>query len=121
MSKTIVHADDSASVRRWVAEQLSDPELKVISVADGEAALSVLKETPCDLLLTDLEMPNLDGLGLVAAVRDLPMHRFLPVLVLSSHQPTEYDPEVRQGITGWLVKPIAPENLRRWIRRLLPR
>jgi two-component system chemotaxis response regulator CheY len=121
MSKTIVHADDSASVRRWVAEQLSDPDLKVVSVADGEAALRVLKEAPCDLLLTDLEMPNLDGLGLVAAVRELPMHRFLPVLVLSSHQPAEYDPQLRHGVTGWLVKPIAPENLRRWIRRLLPR
>ena len=79
MSKTILHADDSASVRRWVAEQLSDMDLKVISVADGEAALHVLRESPCDLLLTDLEMPNLDGLALVAAVRDLPMHRFLPV------------------------------------------
>ena len=56
--------------------------LKVISVADGEAALEVLRESPCDLLLTDLEMPNLDGLSLVAAVRDLPMHRFLPALVL---------------------------------------
>ena len=108
MSKTIVHADDSASVRRWVAEQLSDPDLKVVSVADGEAALDVLKESPCDLLLTDLEMPNLDGLGLVAAVRDLPMHRFLPVLVLSSHQPGEYEPQHRQGVTGWLVKPIDP-------------
>ena len=77
MSKTVLHADDSASVRRWVAEQLGDMDLKVISVADGEAALEVLRESPCDLLLTDLEMPNLDGLSLVAAVRDLPMHRFL--------------------------------------------
>ena len=121
MSKTIVHADDSASVRRWVAEQLSDPDLKVVSVADGEAALRVLKEAPCDLLLTDLEMPNLDGLGLVAAVRELPMHRFLPVLVLPSHHPAEYDPQHRHGVTGWLVKPVQPESLRRWIRRLLPR
>jgi two-component system, chemotaxis family, chemotaxis protein CheY len=121
MSKTIVHADDSASVRRWVAEQLSDPDLKVVSVADGEAALRVLKESPCDLLLTDLEMPNLDGLGLVAAVRDLPMHRFLPVLVLSCKQPSEFAPQLRQGVTGWLVKPIEPEDLRRWIRRLVPR
>ena len=121
MSKTIVHADDSASVRRWVAEQLSDPDLKIVSVADGEAALNVLKESPCDLLLTDLEMPNLDGLALVAAVRDLPMHRFLPVLVLSCRQPGEFDARSRQGVTGWLVKPVDPENLRRWIRRLLPR
>ena len=62
MSKTVLHADDSASVRRWVAEQLGEMDLKVISVADGEAALKVLRESPCDLLLTDLEMPNLDGL-----------------------------------------------------------
>jgi two-component system chemotaxis response regulator CheY len=121
MSKTVVHADDSAAVRRWVSEQLSDMDLKVISVADGEAALKVLQESPCDLLLTDLEMPNLDGLSLVAAVRDLPMHRFLPVLVLSCRKAGEFPPENRQGVTGWLVKPIEPENLRRWIRRVLPR
>jgi len=121
MSKTVLHADDSASVRRWVAEQLSDMDLKVISVADGEAALKVLQESPCDLLLTDLEMPNLDGLALVAAVRDLPMHRFLPVLVLSCRHAGEFEPEHRQGVTGWLVKPIEPENLRRWVRRVLPR
>jgi two-component system, chemotaxis family, chemotaxis protein CheY len=121
MSKTIVHADDSASVRRWVAEQLSDMDVKVVSVADGEAALRILREAPCDLLLTDLEMPNLDGLGLVAAVRDLPMHRFLPVLVLSSRQPGDFEPQYRQSVTGWLVKPIDRENLRRWVRRVLPR
>ncbi len=121
MSKTIVHADDSASVRRWVAEQLSDMDVKVVSVADGEAALRVLKESPCDLLLTDLEMPNLDGLQLVAAVRDLPMHRFLPVLVLSCRLPEEFESQDRQGVTGWLVKPVAPDNLRRWVRRALPR
>jgi two-component system chemotaxis response regulator CheY len=121
MSQTVLHADDSASVRRWVAEQLGDMDLKVISVADGEAALQVLRESPCDLLVTDLEMPNLDGLSLVAAVRDLPMHRFLPALVLSCRQPDEFPQEHRQGVTGWLVKPIRPEILRRWVRRSLPR
>jgi two-component system, chemotaxis family, chemotaxis protein CheY len=121
MSKTVLHADDSASVRLWVAEQLGDMDLKVISVADGEAALQVLRESPCDLLLTDLEMPNLDGLSLVAAVRDLPTHRFLPALVLSCRQPNEFPPEHRQGVTGWLVKPVQPELLRRWVRRILPR
>ncbi|HEX3446971.1 MAG TPA: response regulator [Isosphaeraceae bacterium] len=121
MSKTVLHADDSASVRRWVAEQLGELDLKVISVADGEAALNVLREAPCDLLLTDLEMPNLDGLSLVSAVRDLPMHRFLPVLILSCRQPTEFQPEHRQGVTGWLIKGIEPEQLRRWVKRVLPR
>ena len=120
MSKTVLHADDSAAVRRWVAEQLGEMNLKVISVADGEAALEVLRESPCDLLLTDLEMPNLDGLSLVAAVRDLPMHRFLPALVLSCRHANEFPPENRQGVTGWLVKPIEPDSLRRWVRRVLP-
>jgi two-component system chemotaxis response regulator CheY len=121
MSKTVLHADDSASVRLWVAEQLGAMDVKIISVADGEAALKVLREAPCDLLLTDLEMPHLDGLSLVAAVRDLPMHRFLPVLILSCRQPAEFPPENRQGVTGWLVKPIEPDQLRRWVRRVLPR
>jgi two-component system chemotaxis response regulator CheY len=120
MSKTILHADDSASVRRWVAEQLSELDLKVVSVSDGEAALKVLREAPCDLLLTDLEMPNLDGLSLVAAVRELPAHRFLPVLVLSCRHPSEFEATRRQGVTGWMVKPIDSEHLRRWVRRVLP-
>ncbi len=123
MAKTVLHADDSPSVRRWVAEQLHELGVKVVSVADGDAALEVLKESPCDLLLTDLEMPRLDGLELTAAVRELPHYRFLPVLILSSRQPNEIEPERRHGVsfTGWLTKPVEPENLRRWVRRLLPR
>ncbi len=120
MTKTIVHADDSAAVRRWVSDQLSGPGLKVVSVSDGEAALTLLRESHCDLLLTDLEMPNLDGLSLVSAVRELPAHRFLPVLVLSCRHPSEFEPQRRQGVTGWLVKPIDAEHLRRWVRRVLP-
>lgn len=120
MTKTVLHADDSGSVRRWVADQLAGMGLKVISVADGDAALLYLKDSTCDLLLTDLEMPNLDGLALLAAVRELPSHRFLPVLVLSSRQPVEIDPARRHGVTGWLVKPVDGEHLRRWIRRVLP-
>ncbi len=118
--KTIVHADDSASVRRWVAEQLSDMDCRVVSVSDGESALNLLRETDCDLLLTDLEMPNLDGLSLVAAVRELPTHRFLPVLVLSCRHPAEFEASRRHGVTGWMVKPIDSEHLRRWVRRVLP-
>lgn len=123
MGKTILHADDSPAVRRWVAEQLSGPGVKVVSVADGDVALQVLKGSPFDLLLTDLEMPALDGLALAAAVRELPQYRFLPVLIFSARQPAEIAPERRQGVafTGWITKPIEPENLRRWVRRLLPR
>lgn len=120
MGKTILHADDSPSVRRWVAEQLSGlDEIKVLSVADGAAALKVLRESPCDLLLTDLEMPELDGLSLLAAVREMPMYRFLPILILSSRRPADVEPQRRQGVTGWIVKPTDPENLRRWVRRSL--
>ena len=123
MGKTILHADDSPAVRSWVAEQLHELGVKVVSVADGDAALQILKEAPCDLLLTDLEMPELDGLALTAAVRELPHYRFLPVLIFSSRRPSDVAPERRQGVnvTGWITKPIEPEDLRRWVRRLLPR
>lgn len=120
VTKTVLHADDSGSVRRWVADQLAGMGLKVVSVADGDAALQYLNHGTCDLLLTDLEMPNLDGLALLAAVRELPTHRFLPVLVLSSKQPAEFAPARRHGVTGWLVKPVDGEHLRRWVRRVLP-
>ena len=121
MEKTIVHADDSPSVRRWVAEQLKELGVKVVSVSDGDVALQVMSEAPCDLLLTDLEMPNLDGLALTAAVREMPSYRFLPVLILSSRHPNDVAAERRQGVTGWITKPTDPEHLRRWVRRLLPR
>jgi two-component system chemotaxis response regulator CheY len=121
MGATILHADDSGAIRRWVAEHLSDATLKVVSVADGQAALEELKKKPYDLLLTDLEMPNLDGFALVAAVRELPAYRFLPVLVFSAKSPSEVPPEQRLQVTGWIVKPADPEHLKRWVRRSLPR
>ena len=121
MGKTILHADDSPSVRRWVAEQLNDAEVRVVSVADGDLALEALRKDAFDLLLTDLEMPNLDGLSLAAAVRELPEYRFLPILILSSRKPTEVDPIRRQAVTGWIVKPADADQLRRWVRRSPPR
>jgi two-component system chemotaxis response regulator CheY len=123
--RTVLHADDSPAVRRWVAEQLLDMGLTVLSVADGDEALAVLRrsDSRCDLLLTDLEMPRLDGLALSAAVRGLPHHKFLPVLVLSSIGPGDVDPGQIQGasVTGWVTKPVEGDDLRRWVRRLLPR
>ena len=123
MGKTILHADDSPSVRQWVAEHLNGLGVNVVSVGDGDVALRVLMESPCDLLLTDLEMPRLDGLALAAVVRELPQYRFLPVLIFSSRHPAEIESARRQGagVTGWITKPIEPEDLRRWVRRLLPR
>ena len=121
MTKTILHADDSSAIRRWVAEQLNHWDVTVVSAADGKAALRVLRESTFDLLLTDLEMPYLDGLELTAAVRELPIYRFLPVLIFSSRGPNDVAPERRQGVTGWIIKPADPEHLRRWVRRSLPR
>lgn len=120
MPVTILHADDSPAVRRWVAEHLHDETTTVLSVADGQAALEVLEKTPCDLLLTDLEMPHLDGLELMHTVRGWPLYRFLPVLVFSTRKPSEIPEARRSGVTGWIVKPTNPEHLRRWVKRSLP-
>ena len=82
-----------------------------------------MAETPFDLLLTDLEMPELDGLAPTAAVRELPHYRFLPVLIFSTRRPQDVAPERRQGINvaGWITKPIEPRALLRRVRRLLPK
>ena len=119
MSKTIVHADDSAAVRHWVAEQLNDLNLRVVSVSDGEAALSLLanRTVTCCLPIWKCRISTASR---VSAVRELPAHRFLPVLVLSCRHPSEFEAHRRQGVTGWMVKPIDAEHLRRWVRRVLP-
>jgi len=121
MAKTILHADDSPAVRHLVAEQLTGlADVNVVSVPDGVAALRVLQESSCDLLITDLEMPEIDGLSLVSVVREMPMHRFLPILVLSTRRLCDVEPERCRGVTGWIVKPADSEHLKRWIRRSLP-
>jgi two-component system chemotaxis response regulator CheY len=116
----ILTVDDSTSMRQMVAFALSTAGFDVAEAPDGAAALAMAQKEKFSLVLADVNMPNMDGLSLVRALRVLPDYRFTPLLMLT----TESTPEKKQegkaaGATGWLVKPFNPEQLVATVRRVL--
>ena len=119
MSKTILAVDDSASMRQLVGFTLRGAGYTVIEACDGQDALEKLQAS-VSLVLTDLNMPRLDGLGLTRAIRATVNYRYTPILLLT----TESDPARKQeakaaGATGWLVKPFQPEQLLATVKKVL--
>src|SRR3546814_20230168 len=103
----VVAVDVSASMRQMVAFTLREAGFDVAEAEDGVAALALAKAESFKAVLCDVNMPNLDGIGLVRALRQMPDYRFTPLLMLT----TESTPEKKQegkaaGATGWLVKPF---------------
>ena len=123
MAMKILVVDDSSIMRKMVgrALQLTGLPIERIGEAnDGFGALDELRAKPYDLVMMDLNMPNLDGLGLTKAIRANATHRYTPILLLT----TESDPARKAegkaaGATGWLVKPFQPEQLLATIRKVL--
>ena len=119
VSKSILTVDDSPSMRMLLRIALTDLGYRVTEAEDGIDALEKLAgETP-DLLITDINMPNLDGFGLIERVRGKG-ERSLPILVLTTESSDEKKQRARSaGATGWIVKPFDPEKLHAAIRRVL--
>jgi two-component system chemotaxis response regulator CheY len=116
----ILAVDDSTSMRQMVAFTLSSAGFDVAEAPDGASALAMAQQERFSLVLADVNMPNMDGLSLVRALRVLPDYRFTPLLMLT----TESTPEKKQegkaaGATGWLVKPFNPDQLVATVRRVL--
>ncbi|MGP1678727.1 MAG: response regulator [Burkholderiales bacterium] len=120
MAKSILAVDDSASMRSMVSFTLKSAGYGVIEAVDGVDALTKAKTTTMNLVLTDHNMPRMDGLTLVRSLRQLPGYRTVPILVLT----TEADAEMKSqgkaaGATGWLVKPFDPQRLIEVVRKVL--
>ncbi|HQT61608.1 MAG: response regulator [Acidiphilium sp. 37-67-22] len=119
MTKTILTVDDSRTMRDMLRMSLVEAGYRVVQAEDGVHGLEVLQvETP-DVIVTDINMPRLDGFGFIEAVRKDASWRTTPVLVLT----TEVDPEKKgrakaAGATGWIVKPFDPVKLVDAIRRV---
>jgi len=121
MAKTIITVDDAATIRKMVSFTLRAAGHEVLEAQDGAIALNVLQSRAVDLVITDVNMPNMNGIELTRQLRALPSFRRTPVLLLT----TESDPAKKAegraaGATGWIVKPFSQEQLLAIVARLLP-
>lgn len=117
---SILAVDDSASMRQMVTFALKNAGHEVVEAVDGVDALSAAKSNKVGLVITDVNMPNMDGIQLIKELRTLPDYKFIPILMLT----TESSPEKKQegktaGATGWLVKPFNPDQLIATINKVL--
>jgi two-component system chemotaxis response regulator CheY len=112
MAKTILTVDDSASMRQMIKLTLSQAGYNVIEASDGDHGLATARNNAVDMVLTDLNMPGLDGVSLTRELRKLPSYTGVPIVLLT----TEADDERKKaakaaGATGWITKPFQPEQL----------
>jgi len=118
---SVLAVDDSASIRRLVDYVLRQAGFDVVLAEDGQEALDYALENTVDVVLTDINMPNLDGIGLIKGLRALPHYKFVPLLVLTTESGTDTKMAGKAaGATGWIVKPFDPEQLVMTIGKVLP-
>jgi len=120
MAKLIMTADDSASVRQMVSFTLKQNGYDVVEAVDGQDALTKLSGKKVDMLLTDLNMPKLDGIGLIKGVRAGALNKFIPIVMLTTESQDSKKAEGKSaGATGWIVKPFKPEQLIAVVKKVL--
>ena len=112
MSKSALIVDDSATMRQMVALTLHQAGLETVEAKDATTALDALAKQTFQLVITDLNMPGLDGIALIRAARLLDSCRFTPILMLTTESQSARRQEGKAaGATGWIVKPFDPEKL----------
>lgn len=121
MAKKIMTVDDSATMRQMVKLTLSEAGYAVVEASDGRDALAKLDGCAVDLVLTDVNMPNMNGIELTRQLRSRPGFGRTPILLLT----TESDPGKKNegrtaGATGWIVKPFSQEQLLAIVAKVLP-
>ncbi len=120
MAKKILSVDDSASVRQMVTFALETAGYATVQASDGKEALALLKTTPVDMIVTDLNMPNLNGIELIKQVRALPAFKFVPIVLLTTESEDSKKAEGKAaGATGWIVKPFNQDQLLAVVKKLL--
>lgn len=119
MNKTILTVDDSRTMREMLMLALTDAGYSVIQAVDGVHGLEVLDTIDPDVVITDINMPRMDGFGLIEGVRRHERHRAVPILVLTTESDAQKKDRARRaGATGWIVKPFNPEKLVDAIKRV---
>jgi two-component system chemotaxis response regulator CheY len=120
MAKTILIVDDSESIREVVNFTLENEGYKVLVAVDGKDALKFLDGSPVDLIITDLHMPEMDGIELIKHVRKMPIYQRIPILFLTTESQTAKKMEAKEaGATGWIIKPFVPAKLIEALNKVL--
>ena len=120
MAKTIMIVDDSASIRKVVKLTLEQSGFTVIDAIDGVDALKKLNGVKIHLLITDVNMPNMDGITLVQEAKKLPAYKFTPMMMLTTEASNEKKMQGRAaGAKAWLVKPFQPPILLNAVSKLI--
>jgi two-component system chemotaxis response regulator CheY len=118
--RKILTVDDSNSIRQMVAYTLRKAGYDVMEAVDGKDGLAKVTGTKFDLIVTDLNMPLMDGIQMITAVRKLPGYSFIPILMLTTESQAEKkDAGKKAGATGWIVKPFNEEQLISVIQKLV--
>jgi two-component system, chemotaxis family, chemotaxis protein CheY len=120
MAKTILAVDDSGSLRQMVAFSLKAAGYDVVQAVDGQDGLNKAKEKTVDLVLTDQNMPIMDGLTLIKHLRELGSYQKVPILMLTTESSDEMKAKGKAaGANGWLVKPFDPKRLIEVVQKVI--
>ena len=121
MTKRILTIDDSKTIRDMLRLTLLDAGFEVLQAVDGQDGIEVLAREPVDIVITDINMPKMDGYGVIRHMREDPAHKSTPILVLTTESEVEKRNIAREaGATGWMVKPFDPERLVATIHKVAP-
>ncbi len=121
MAKRILTVDDSKTIRDMVSFTLKGAGFEVVEAEDGVKAIALLAKTKVDAIITDINMPNMDGVTLLKQLRAQPKYKSTPILMLTTEGGDQKKQEGRQaGATGWIVKPFAPDKLVQVINKVCP-
>ena len=120
MAKVILAVDDSTSLRQMVTFTLKSVGYEVTEAVDGRDGLKKAKSGTFQLVLTDQNMPNMDGLSLVKSLREMPQYKEVPILILTTESSDAMKSQGKAaGATGWLVKPFDPDKLLEVVKKVL--
>lgn len=108
----ILIVDDSVSIRKMVKFALETAEHNVVEAADGNTGLAEAQQEQYDIVVTDVNMPNMDGIELTRHLRTLPNYKYIPIIMLTTEAMEEKKAEGKAaGVTGWILKPFQPNKL----------
>lgn len=120
MSKTFLVVDDSASMRQLVAFTIKDAGYEVLLAENGRDALEKMSHTKVDMVITDLNMPEMDGITFIRELRGKADYKFVPIVMLTTESQEAKKQEGRAaGASGWIVKPFSPSQLMDVVRKFV--